>query len=218
MEETQTIQKCKICGENLNEEDYIFMGYCEKCYNKYVDSKVAKYNQIENPKIEKVEKEKMQIPIPLKIICFLFPIVGFIIYICNWQKNKEYANSCGMTSLLGLITPIIIVVIMALSGGAIFNNAKNNVPTSNSSISSTEVKMFNSKFEDYEGKIKGYNVKTLIQAIRDSNLANYDSTIKINVNGKEYTTYTYIDTYSKYNVSFNKDKNGKINQANIVEE
>lgn len=35
---------CKKCGAELNEEDYVFMGYCEKCYEIYVDSDVSHFN------------------------------------------------------------------------------------------------------------------------------------------------------------------------------
>lgn len=35
---------CKKCGAKLSEEDYVFMGYCEKCYEIYVDSDVAHFN------------------------------------------------------------------------------------------------------------------------------------------------------------------------------
>lgn len=57
------------------------------------------------------EKEELKASIVLKIVCFLIPIVGLIIYACNVSKNKKYANSCGISSLLGILTPIIIAII-----------------------------------------------------------------------------------------------------------
>lgn len=38
--------KCKKCSAELNEEDYVFMGYCEDCYAKYVDNEVVQYNEL----------------------------------------------------------------------------------------------------------------------------------------------------------------------------
>ena len=29
--------KCKKCGKELQEEDFVFMGYCEECYNQNKD-------------------------------------------------------------------------------------------------------------------------------------------------------------------------------------
>lgn len=67
-------------------------------------------------------KEELKIPIPLKIICFLLPFVGLIIYVCNVQKNRKYANKCGLTSLIGLLLPIFIIVIIKIVEASISSN------------------------------------------------------------------------------------------------
>ncbi len=65
MEEKQSIQRCKKCGTDIKEEDYVFMGYCEECFNKYGNSEVEKQYK-DSPKIDinyfmdKVNKEKLK--------------------------------------------------------------------------------------------------------------------------------------------------------------
>ena len=109
MEETQTIQKCKKCGEILNEEDYVFMGYCEKCFilenNENVDT-------IENIELTKKNEKELTVPFIVLVVCFFIPFAGLIIYACNISHNRKFANKCGKASLFGIITPIIILILV----------------------------------------------------------------------------------------------------------
>lgn len=58
------------------------------------------------------EKEELKASAGLKVICFLIPLVGLIIYACNVSHNRKYANSCGIASIIGVILPIIISLII----------------------------------------------------------------------------------------------------------
>lgn len=45
MEATKTPEKCKKCGKDLKEDDYVFMGFCEQCFEKYEKEKLEKSNK-----------------------------------------------------------------------------------------------------------------------------------------------------------------------------
>ena len=49
-----------------------------------------------------------------KIICFLFPIIAFVIYAVNVRERKKYADKCLMFGLLHI--PIIIVATIIIVG------------------------------------------------------------------------------------------------------
>ena len=44
----------------------------------------------------------------LRIICFLIPLVGLIIYAVNIVQNPTIAKECGKFSLLGFIVDLVI--------------------------------------------------------------------------------------------------------------
>ena len=45
IEENISKKLCKKCEKELNIEDSIFNGYCEKCYNKWLNTKNKNYKQ-----------------------------------------------------------------------------------------------------------------------------------------------------------------------------
>lgn len=45
LEENISKKLCKKCEKELNIEDSIFNGYCEKCYNKWLNTKNKNYKQ-----------------------------------------------------------------------------------------------------------------------------------------------------------------------------
>ena len=53
-----------------------------------------------------------------KVVCFLFPIIAFVIYAVNVRERKKYADKCLLFGLLPI--PIIIVatiiIVVALQG------------------------------------------------------------------------------------------------------
>ncbi|MCI9039110.1 MAG: hypothetical protein HFJ29_04485 [Clostridia bacterium] len=61
------------------------------------------------------EKTDYIISIPEMLVCYLFPIIGIIICICNIGRNKQYAEEWGITSLLAISEYIMIsLIIMAI--------------------------------------------------------------------------------------------------------
>ena len=57
------------------------------------------------------KKEELKATIGLKVLCFCIPLVGLIIYACNVSQNRKYANQCGKASVIGLLTPILVLAI-----------------------------------------------------------------------------------------------------------
>lgn len=58
------------------------------------------------------EKTDYIISIPEMLVCYLFPIIGIIICICNIGRNKQYAEEWGITSLLAISEYIMISLII----------------------------------------------------------------------------------------------------------
>lgn len=44
----------------------------------------------------------------LRVICFLIPLVGLIIYAVNIVQNPKIAKECGKVSLIGFIIGLVI--------------------------------------------------------------------------------------------------------------
>lgn len=171
---------------------------------------------------------KLEASIGIKILCFIIPLVGLILYICNVSTNKKYANACGKMALISAIIgivllPIIILVIILLLGMGItvFNSSADVITESESSITSIEKETFNSKFYVYEGtNLSSSSVKNLLSMII---LEEYnDNYIDIVFNGKTYTdayeVRNKIYSTSKYSVEFEENSSGIIDSVTITEE
>lgn len=89
---------CKKCGKKLGKEDYVFMGYCENCYNKV--------NHIETNSNEYAESY-----IGINIICFLIPFIGFIGYVTHIKNDYSLAKKCLNSALIGIGIYIIVVLL-----------------------------------------------------------------------------------------------------------
>lgn len=169
---------------------------------------------------------KLEASIGIKILCFIIPLVGLILYICNVSTNKKYANACGkmalISAIIGLILPgIILVIILLLSMGImVFNSSADVIAESESSITSIEKETFNSKFYVYEGtNLSSSSVKNLLSMII---LEEYnDNYIDIVFNGKTYTdayeVQNKIYSTSKYSVEFGENSSGIIDSVTITE-
>ena len=96
---TKTLEKCETCGKDLKEEDYVFMGYCEECYNEV--------NHIETASNSSEESY-----IGVKILCFLIPIIGFIGYITHINSDYSLAKKCLNSALCGIVLNIIAIIIL----------------------------------------------------------------------------------------------------------
>ena len=128
------------------------------------------------------EKEELKASIGLKIICFLIPLVGLIIYACNVAHNRKYANQCGLSSLIGFIIPIIIVIvafiffsIACITKNTLdntFDASKNNLITMSNvqeySVEETIIpKVAGMTFEEAKEKLEKMNLK--VEKIEEKN-------------------------------------------------
>jgi RsiW-degrading membrane proteinase PrsW (M82 family) len=57
-----------------------------------------------------------------KILCFLIPIVGLILYIVEKEKNPSKANSAGKCALWGFVISLLIALLSMISIYAIYKN------------------------------------------------------------------------------------------------
>ena len=48
-------------------------------------------------------------PVILRVISFFIPLVGLIIYLCSYNDNRKYGNSCGIPALVGFILRIVLI-------------------------------------------------------------------------------------------------------------
>ena len=78
---------CLHCGKPVNEEQVICLN-CKQSLGKIDNSNSASGG--------------------ILLVCFLFPIIGLIIYIANANTKQEYARSCGIAGLTGFITGLFL--------------------------------------------------------------------------------------------------------------
>ncbi len=61
-----------------------------------------------------------------KILCFLIPIVGLILYIVEKEKNPSKANSAGKCALWGFVISLLIALISIIYIYTIYKNTMNH--------------------------------------------------------------------------------------------
>ena len=102
---------------------------------------------------------------------------------------------------------LLSILIIGLGMGA-FKNASST--SGNADLSSTEVAAHNATFEAYEGRTKGKDVKTLLNAIKKNNSNYEDRQIKVDGQGVDddgEIDVNSIKTSTTYEVSFTYDGN-----------
>ena len=102
------------------------------------------------------------------------------------------------------------------AGVAIYNAAQDTVD--NNKLSQAEITAFDSAFESYEGEeVKGRFVKQLIDKVKQNNLINEDYADKqIELTG-DVIQKTDVKETKTYEVKFNYDSNGLIDEVIITE-
>lgn len=116
---------------------------------------------------------------------------------------------------------ILISILLIGVGMFIFNAANEPLSSAGSQMDEMAKNMFNSKFENYEGKQKGSSVKALISAIITSNAQNEDG-LKVTVNtdndtAAELSTYRSSITDGKtYTVKIVYNDAGLVANINIT--
>ncbi len=127
---------------------------------------------------------------------------------------------------------ILIVILLIAVGMLVYSQARGVIDTGVSQMSSTEISMFNAQFNEYSGKQKGSNVKSLLQAINANNQTYkedaskqvkvsatvLDSTINNTINSNVISNGISKAQSSKmYNVTFTTDpSNGLITSVTIT--
>lgn len=69
---------------------------------------------IKQRKLEQKEKRvhiSYESSLGLRIICFLIPLVGLIIYAINIVQNPKIAKECGKFSLIGFIIALVLFLL-----------------------------------------------------------------------------------------------------------
>ena len=97
---------CYGCG--MNPQKVKNKNYCPFCGNPVNSEQVLCLNckkNIENTIIDNASSG-------IKVICFLFPIIGLIIYLANVNTRKEYSKDCGNSALCGFCLGIVLSFIL----------------------------------------------------------------------------------------------------------
>lgn len=116
---------------------------------------------------------------------------------------------------------ILLSILLISLGIMIFNQAQTTVQ--DSGMSQAEISTFNSKFTKYEGKIKGTEVKSLIQEVNTNNSQDESKEHQVTLDGPDtgtggtstYKTSKYVNTKT-YTVSIEEySDNGRISKIKI---
>lgn len=83
---------CPYCGNSVNEEQVICLNCRENIENTVIDNANA----------------------GIRILCFLIPLVGLIVYLANINTRKEYAKDCGSSALCGFCIGIVLAFILGM--------------------------------------------------------------------------------------------------------
>lgn len=157
----------------------------------------------------------------MKLLSFLIPLAGLIIFACNISKRPKYAKGCGIAALIGFIITIVIsFVFPIIVSFLILNTAQDALEENGANISAQVVSAFNSKFESYEGEdVNGANVKSLIRIVNNSNMAFEEKQVTLTVDGVKLNSSgnnITINTSKTYEVKMNYDSKGYINKIKVT--
>lgn len=106
---------------------------------------------------------------------------------------------------------ILLSILIIGLGMAVYNNASST--TGKSDLSSQEISAHNSTFEAYEGRVKGQQVKTLLNSINKNNVEYEDRVISVSGKDVEYDEKTKkvdasgIKNSTTYQVTFTYNGN-----------
>ena len=116
---------------------------------------------------------------------------------------------------------ILIVIALIAVGINFIDSTSETRKQVNSSLNSQEIAMFNSQFQQYEGKQKGSSVRSLIKLAQKTESSDLQKEIDLYVLGVKQTNYTdaidSINNTKTYNVSLKTDMTtGYINKIEIT--
>lgn len=99
--------------------------------------------------------KKYESSLSLRIISFLIPLVGLIVYASNIVNSPIIAKECGKFALYGFILGIILIASLSLLFN-IYNPVSNNNGLLSSSVTTEEDKKETEKVKEYEQKLDQY--------------------------------------------------------------
>lgn len=82
---------CPFCGKSVNEEQVLCLNCRKNIKNTVIDNASG----------------------AMRLLCFLFPIIGLVIYLANINTRKQFAKDCGNSSLCGFIVGIVLTLIFS---------------------------------------------------------------------------------------------------------
>ena len=106
--------QCKKCGKALQEEDYVFMGYCENCYNQIHN--ISTTNNQENTKSNTSKENKVKhrgyiiIASIFSGFLIVFGSIGAIGIGVNSNFEIGLSALCGVIFLWLLLQGIVNIV------------------------------------------------------------------------------------------------------------
>lgn len=166
------------------------------------------------------QENEQKASIWLKILSFVIPLVGLILFACNISNRPKYAKGCGIAALIGFFTSIILTVVIICSFGLLIYNSATEV-MEESNLSQEMVTAFNSKFEMYEGNnVSGIKIKSLRDLVKNHNMIYGQNQITVRFDGIRLNAgLDNVTIYNKkyYKVQMKYDyRTGYINQIDIT--
>lgn len=175
-----------------------------------------------------MEEKQDKASIGMKILSFLIPLVGLILFISKKKERPGYAKGCGIAALIGFIVgvimiPVVIVATIGLMGLAVVNTANEVVNSQEfkDSLSTLETAAYNAKFEAYEGNVYGTQVKGLLTTVKSNNAYQSDDSriVVVTLDGNKIdpsVSASQIKTSDKYNVKMNYNSSGLVDKIIIT--
>ena len=103
---------------NYNTYDNLPYKYCTRCGNQCDPKAVIcvrcgyQFTDMYNPMPKSDDKPSKG----LKFLCFLFPILGLVLYLVNMNDKPVSAKAYGKSALIGFIVGIILYVLIIIAG------------------------------------------------------------------------------------------------------
>lgn len=192
--------KCKNCGADVKVEENATQAKCEFCHTTFtVEDAYHEGYKFEKGRM-KAHNEQIE-----KNLEHVKSIMGPI--------GKVFAAQYIITAIVGVIIfAIVVITIICLATGQL------------NSVDDFDIKRFNNNYEMYTGTEYGSTVRRLIDEVSTNNKK--DKKHQITIKYKEISTQSpekmkeikkQIDDWTKYEVTFEYDKNGFIYLATIEE-
>ena len=175
-----------------------------------------------------MEEKKDKASIGMKILSFLIPLVGLILFITKKKEQPGYAKGCGIAALIGVIVgviviPITIAAVIGIMGVLVVNTANEAIKSTDltSSISAYETAAYNAKYEAYEGSNSVAQVKSLLAIVRTNNAIqdSADRKVEVTLDGTTVdpsVASNQLKNGEKYSVKMHYNDNGLVDKIVIT--